>query len=155
MLPWVDSVLCGVPRSLELLTLFFLFLLFFLSPSLSFSDHSGHRRRDRRPMLDSEKLYLTSPPCPPFFYPLSWPFPILLSLSFSFPGIEEGTCRFKVADSRTGLADVLALPIFSLFCLFFVLFLYLVFPLRQPSPQKLVFCYIFHFLCCLVFSLFL
>ena len=50
MLPWVDSVLCGVPRSLELLTLFSLLLFFFLSPSLSFSDHSGHRRRDRRPM---------------------------------------------------------------------------------------------------------
>ena len=38
MLPWVDSVLCGVPRSLELLTLFFLSF----SLSLSFSDHSRH-----------------------------------------------------------------------------------------------------------------
>ena len=46
----------------------------FLLP-LSFSDHSGHRRRDRRLMWDSEKLYLTSPPCPPFLYPLFWPFP--------------------------------------------------------------------------------
>ena len=33
--------------------------------------------------------------------------------------------------------------LFSIF-----LFLYLVFPLRQPSPPKLVFCYNFHFLCC-------
>ena len=31
------------------------------------------------------------------------------------PGIEEGTCGFEVADSRTGSADVLALPTFSLF----------------------------------------
>ena len=77
------------------------------------------------------------------------PSPILLSLSFSFLGIEEGTCRFKVADSRTGSADVLALPNFTLF--FVSLFF---FPLRQPSPPKLVFCYIFHSLCCLLFSLF-
>ena len=77
------------------------------------------------------------------------PSPILLSLSFCFLGIEEGTCRFKVADSRTGSADVLALPNFTLF--FVSLFF---FPLRQPSPPKLVFLYIFHSLCCLLFSLF-
>ena len=50
VLPWVDSVggsfVCGVSRSLELLTLLFLSFSF----SLSFSDHSGHRRRDRRPI---------------------------------------------------------------------------------------------------------
>ena len=58
----------------------------------------------------SEKLYLTSPPCLIFslstflaLHPSFCP-----GLSFSFPGIEEGTCTFEVADSRTGLADVLA-----------------------------------------------
>ena len=45
--------------------------------------------------------------------------PILLSLSFSFLGIEEGTCRFEVADSRTGLADM---PIFSLYFCFSIYF---------------------------------
>ena len=103
-------------------------------------------------MWDSEKLYLMSPPCPPFLYPLSWLFPVLLSLSFSFLGIEEGTCRFKVADSCTGLGDILALPIFSLFIFVSVFFS---FPLRQPSSRKLVFWYIFYSLCSLLFSLFL
>ena len=140
-----------VARVTYLFFIFFFFLLSLLPISLFFSDHSGHRRRDRRPMWDSEKLYLTSPPCPPFLYPLSWPFPILLSLSFSFPDIEEGTCRLEVADSRTGLGDVLALPIFSLFIFVSV---FLSFPLRQPSSRKLVFCYIFHSLCSLLFSLF-
>ena len=64
------------------------------------------------------------------------PSPILLFLSFSFPGIEEGTCRFEVADSRTGLADVLAKPTFSLF---FVLFsspiLPTLFHLRSSSTR--------------------
>ena len=62
----------------------------------------------------------TRHPCLAHFFTIHFlgPFPILLSLSPSFPGIEEGTCRFKVADSRTGLAEVLTLPIFSLLFFF-------------------------------------
>ena len=73
VLPWVDSVLCGIPPVARVTYFFFFFFFFFPSPS--FSDHSGHRSRARKPMWDSEKLYLMSPPCPPFPYPLSWPFP--------------------------------------------------------------------------------
>ena len=151
VLPWVDSVLCGVPRSLELLTLFS-FSSFLLPLSLSLiitgiEEGTGDqcetvRNCTRRPRL----AHL-------FSIHFLGPSPILLSLSFSFSGIEEGTCRFDVADSRKGLADVLALPIFSLFI--FVLFLYFFFPLRQPSSRKLVFCHLFHSFFCLLFSLFL
>ena len=40
---------------------------------------------------------------------------ILVQQSFRVPGIQKWTGRSEVADSRTGLADVLSLPIFSLF----------------------------------------
>ena len=44
--------------------------LLFFSPS----DNSWPWTRDRRPTWDSEKLYLTSPPCPSVHCPPSWPF---------------------------------------------------------------------------------
>ena len=77
-------------------------------PTLSIT--SMHRRRDREPTWDSEKLYLTSPPCPSFNYPLSWPFP-----SPSLSGHRRSHSRggSKVADSRIDL-DLLALSVFSL-----------------------------------------
>ena len=49
-------------------------------------------------------------------------------------------CYKQMVDSRTGLADVLALPIFSLF---FVPLSF--FSLRQLSPPKLVFCHLSSF----------
>ena len=59
-----------------------------------------------------------------------------------FSGIEEGTCRFEVADSRTGSADVLALPIFSLFPVcFHTPFLPTLFHLRSScTVRKPPFC---------------
>ena len=153
MLPWVDSVLCGVPRSLELLTFFFSFLFCFpFSLSLSLSliipgieEGTGDQCETVRNCTWRPRLAQL------FSIHFFDPSPTLLSLSFSFPGIEEGTCRLDVADSRTGLADVLALPIFFLFIFVSVFFS---FPLRQPSSRKLVFCYIFHSFCSLLFSLF-
>ena len=126
--------LCGVPRSLELLTPFFSFLLL-LSFSLSLilsgieegtGDHCETMRnctwRPRLAHLFSVHFLGSSP--------------ILLSFSFSFPGIEEGTCGFEVAYSRTGLADVLALSIFSLFpALLLSPFLPALFHLRSSSTQ--------------------
>ena len=131
------------------------FFFSFPSPSLSlsFSDHSGHRRRDRRPMWDSEKLYLTSPPCPPFLYPLSWPFPhpSVPLLLFSGHRRRDMQIRCSRQPKRLSRRPRAALPIFSLFI--FVLFLYFFFPLRQPSSRKLVFCHLFHSFFCLLFSL--
>ena len=62
----------------------------------------------------------TRHPCLAHFFhcPLSWPFPHSSVPLPSFPGIKEGTCRFKMADSRTGLAEVLTLPIFCLLFFF-------------------------------------
>ena len=79
----------------------------------------------------------------------------LLSLSLIFPGIEEGTCRFQVADSRTGLADILALPTFSLFpVLFSSLFLPTLFHLRSSSTQleNRLFVVVFHSIFISVFA---
>ena len=107
-----------------------------IHPSISLSDHSGHRRRDRRPMWDSEKLYLTSPPCPPFLYPLSWPI-THPSVHLLFSGHRRMDMQIRqVADSRTGSADVLALSIFSLFpALLSSPFLPTLFYLRSSSTQ--------------------
>ena len=112
VLLWVDSVHRGVPRSLELLT------LFFLSFSLSLSQIISGIEEGTGDQCETLKNCTWSPRLAHLFsVHFLGPSPILLSLSFSFPGIEEGTCRFEVADSWTGLADVLALPIFSL-CFF-------------------------------------
>ena len=64
-------------------------------PSLSVI--SGHRR----PMWDSEKVCLTSPPCPYLFtIHFLGPSSRFLSLSVTFPGIEERT-----ADPKRQRAD--------------------------------------------------
>ena len=62
----------------------------------------------------------TRHPCLSHFFTVHFlgPFHILLSLSPSFPGIKEGTCRFKMADCWTGLAEVFTLPIFCLLFFF-------------------------------------
>ena len=126
--------LCGVPRSLELLIPLFLSFSFSLSLSLIIPGI----KEGTEDQCETVRNCTWRPRLAHLFsIHFHGPFPILLSISFSFPGIKEGTCRFEVADSRTGLADVLALPIFSLFqpVLLSSPFLPTLFHLRSSSTQ--------------------
>ena len=123
--------LCGVPWSLELLTHLFLsfsFSLSLITVRASKKEQETQCETETVPDVPALSIFSLST-----FLALS---PIPLSLSFSFPGIEEGTCRFEVADSRTGLADVLALSIFSLFSVLLSFpFLLTLFHLRSSSTR--------------------
>ena len=140
VLPWVDSVggsyVCGVPRSLE----FLIPLSFSLSLSLiipGIEEGTGDqcetlRNCTWRPRL-AHLFFLY------FFYTLTFlAFPPSFCPSPSlFRALKKGHAdSTEVADSRTGSAVVLALPIFSLFpVLLSSPFLPTLFHLRSSSIQ--------------------
>ena len=157
VLPWVDSVLCGVPRSLELLTFFFFFSAF---PSPSLSLFLWPFRASKKGQETNVRQWETVPDVPalPTFSLstfLAFPHPSVPLLLFSGHRRRDMQIRSGRPPNRLSRRPRLAhlFSIYFCFCIFYIFFFS--FPLRQPSSRKLVFWYIFYSLCSLLFSLFL